>query len=148
MLGSGDKTMFNLWHFSANFWSRFSKHEMTSSSIFLVNVPNWKIPGKRNYHMKPNARLEIYKAFQDHFTFLNLHMIVWFSWISLTFEIYGEYRDCRSFRVFNTFTSSQAGKSFNCYKIWFVFWAQWNQTLFFRSIEYFRIPWLFLIDIW
>ena len=71
--------------------------------------------------MKPNATLEIYKAFQDHFTFVNLHMIVWFSWISLICEIYGEYRDCRSFRVFNTFTSSRAGKRFNCYKIWFVF---------------------------
>ena len=29
---------------------------------------------------KPNASLEIYKAFQDRLTFLNLHMIVWIGW--------------------------------------------------------------------
>ena len=31
---------------------------------------------------KPNARLEIYKAFQDRLTFLNRHMIVWIGWDS------------------------------------------------------------------
>ena len=29
---------------------------------------------------KPNASLEIYKAFQDRLTFLNLHIIVWIGW--------------------------------------------------------------------
>ena len=29
---------------------------------------------------KPNASLEIYKAFQDRLTFLNLHMIIWIGW--------------------------------------------------------------------
>ena len=31
---------------------------------------------------KPNARLEIYKAFQDRLTFLNRHTIVWIGWDS------------------------------------------------------------------
>ena len=41
---------------------------------------------------KPNARLEIYKAFQDRLTFLNRHMIVWFSWICSICEIYRKDR--------------------------------------------------------
>ena len=41
---------------------------------------------------KPNARLEIYKAFQDRLTFLNRHMIVWFSWICSICEIYWKDR--------------------------------------------------------
>ena len=31
---------------------------------------------------EPNARLEIYKAFQDRLTFLNRHTIVWIGWDS------------------------------------------------------------------
>ena len=31
---------------------------------------------------KPNAKLEIYKVFQDRLTFLNRHMIVWIGWDS------------------------------------------------------------------
>ena len=41
---------------------------------------------------KPNTRLEIYKAFQDRLTFLNRHMIVWFSWICSICEIYWKDR--------------------------------------------------------
>ena len=41
---------------------------------------------------KPNAKLEIYRAFQDRLTFFNRHMIVLISWIFLICQIYWEYR--------------------------------------------------------
>ena len=41
---------------------------------------------------EPNIILEIYKAFQDRLTFLNRHMIVWFSWICSICEIYWKDR--------------------------------------------------------
>ena len=41
---------------------------------------------------KPIAILEIYKAFQDRLTFLNGHMIVWFSLIFSICEIYWKER--------------------------------------------------------
>ena len=41
---------------------------------------------------KPNAVLEIYKAFEDRLTFLNRHMIVWFSWIFSICETYWKGR--------------------------------------------------------
>ena len=37
---------------------------------------------------EPNAILEYYRAFQDFLSFLNRHMIVWFSWICSICEIY------------------------------------------------------------
>ena len=37
---------------------------------------------------KPNAKLEIYKAFQDRLTFLNRHMIVQIRWIFSICQIY------------------------------------------------------------
>ena len=39
---------------------------------------------------KPNAILEIYKAFQDRLTFVYRNMIVWFSWIFLEFVKFTE----------------------------------------------------------
>ena len=41
---------------------------------------------------EPNVILEIYKAFQDRLTFLNRHIIVWFSWICSICEIYWKDR--------------------------------------------------------
>ena len=41
---------------------------------------------------KRNAKLEIYKAFQDRLTFLNRHMIVKIRWIFSICQIYSEYR--------------------------------------------------------
>ena len=41
---------------------------------------------------KPNAKLEIYRAFQDRLTFFNRHMIVLISWIFLICQISWEYR--------------------------------------------------------
>ena len=39
---------------------------------------------------KPNATLEIYKAFQDRLTFLDRHMVVWFSCIFFGFVKFTE----------------------------------------------------------
>ena len=53
---------------------------------------------------EPNAILEIYKAFQDRLTFLNQHMIVWFSWILLDLWNLLKRQDCRSFSTLKTLT--------------------------------------------
>ena len=62
-------------------------------AIFAVAI--WPVTGqfkifKTYAQRKPNARLEMYKAFQDSLTFLNRHMIVWFSWIFLRFAKFTE----------------------------------------------------------
>ena len=53
---------------------------------------------------KPNAMLEIYKAFQDRLTFLNRHMIVWFSCIFFDLWNLLKGQDCRSFSILEALT--------------------------------------------
>ena len=48
---------------------------------------------------KPNAILEIYKAFQDRLTFLTGHMIVWLSWIFFDLWNLLKRQDSRSFSI-------------------------------------------------
>ena len=56
---------------------------------------------------EPNTILEIYKAFQDRLTFLNRHMIVWFSWIFLDLWNLLKRQDCRPFSILKNLTGYQ-----------------------------------------
>ena len=53
--------------------SRFSKHKMTGSPIFSVNIPISKIPAYLNYHMSIKKSQAVLKCFID------LKSSVWFS---------------------------------------------------------------------
>ena len=92
-LGSEDETMFyDTWYFfQLDCQSRFSKHLMTGSPIFSVNLTNRKNPVKPNYHMS-------IKESQAKFT---------------------ENIGLRSFIIFNTLTGSRTEKSSRCHKTWF-----------------------------
>ena len=68
-----------------------------TSSPYILSFVFWA-------NRKPNAILEIYKAFQDRLTSLNRHTIVWFGWTFSICDIYREYKDCRSFSVLKTLT--------------------------------------------
>ena len=126
---------------------------MTGSPIFSVNFSNWENRAKPNYHMsikfielrKRNhvlwhlelfwARLpvNVFKTLNDRqscffskfrMTFLNRHMIVWFSWIFSICEIYWEYGTAGHLVFWKPWPAAELKKVPSVTKYSFVFWAQ------------------------
>ena len=68
------------------FWKLWPAFELTK--VLSVTKHGFAFWAQR----KPNAVLEIYKAFRDRLTFLNRQVIVWCSWIISICEIYWKER--------------------------------------------------------
>ena len=119
------------WHWKPGKRSRFSKYQMTGSPVFSVNFTNWKNPAKPNYHLSMKKKQAILKCF----------IAVGSRWAQKTKP---------RFVTLSNFLRSTAGqgqplKTLNDRQSYIL---SKNQRLYLRSLNHFRIAWLFLIDLW